>query len=241
MNKLLFVDIDGTLTHDNGIVSKSTKKVLKKYKDVVFVTGRSRNNVKLLCDELGLRYFISSYGTELYDNYENKVLFNITLNPKTVLEIYKAALENDIELLSAIDNENKLITYDNYLENTENIKQIMLKGSVNNLNKVRSLIKPIKGIKYQRDNAYEYGYNWFSIMPLETNKGVAAKYLMDYLNIEKENTASFGNDANDLALFKITKDKIAVGNSCEELKREATVIIGDNNTDSVRKYIESII
>ncbi|MGM9877090.1 MAG: HAD family hydrolase [Bacilli bacterium] len=239
-DKLLFIDIDGTLAHDNGIISKSTKRVLKKYKNIVFVTGRSRNDVKKLCDELNLRYFISSYGTEIYDNFENKVLFNITLNPQTVLKISKLGLNNNLELVVAIDNQNIVITNENYMNVTKNVKQYMLKGTINNLNNMRKELKNIKGIKYQRDNAYEYGYHWFSIMPSKANKGNAATHLMEYLNIKKENTISFGNDINDIPLFNNTGHKIAVGNSCEELKREAAIIIGDNNKDSVKKYIESI-
>lgn len=241
MNKLLFIDIDGTITHDNGIISKTTKKALKKYNNIVLTTGRTRNDVKWLCDELGLRYFISSYGSELYDNFENKVIFNTTLDSKSAVEVSKLALDNNLTISASIDDKSILITEDNYLDVNKNIKQYMIKGTNDNLNNMRKKIKNIKGIKYQRDNAYEYGYYWFSIRPKGANKGNAAAYLMDYLNIDKKDTISFGNDINDLSLFNITGHNIAVGNSCEELKRAASIIIGDNNTDSVKKYIESII
>lgn len=241
MDKLLFIDIDGTITHDNGLISKATKKALKRYSNIVLTTGRTRKDVKCLCDELGFRYFISSYGSELYDNFENKVIFNTTLDPKIAVEVSKLALDNNLTISASIDDKDIVITEDNYLDTKKNIKQYMLKGTNEALNNMRKKIKNMKGIKYQRDNAYEYGYYWFSIRTKEADKGSAASYLMDYLNIDKKDTVSFGNDINDLPLFDITGHNIAVGNSCEELKRAASIIIGDNNTDSVKKYIESII
>ena len=61
MEKLLFVDIDGTIAHDTGEISGTTKRTLKKFKNIILTTGRARSEVKKICDELGFRYFISSY------------------------------------------------------------------------------------------------------------------------------------------------------------------------------------
>lgn len=240
MKKLIFVDIDGTITRDNGKISKATKKELKRYGNIVLTTGRARREVKKICDELNLRYFISSYGTEIYDNYKNKVLYKLTLNSVDILKIYKLALNYGLSLISAIEDNEIEITEENYTKFLKNVKQCMIKGSNENLNTLRKDIKKIYGIKYQRDNAYEKGYYWFSIMPKGANKGNAAMFLMNFLNIDLKETMAFGNDINDLPLFiAIAGNKIAVGNSCEELKNNATIIIGDNNTDSVKEYLQS--
>lgn len=242
MEKLLFVDIDGTIAHDTGEISGTTKRTLKKFKNIILTTGRARSEVKKICDELGFRYFISSYGTELYDNYENKVLYNLTLDPSVILKVYELTLDNNLSLIAAIEDKEIKITKENYICFINNVKQCMIKGSNEKLNVLRKKIKELCGIKYQRDNAYENGYYWFSILPKDANKGTAAVYLMKLLNVDAKNTMAFGNDANDMPLFiAVSGNKVAVGNSCEELKRNATIIIGDNNTDSVKKYLQCII
>lgn len=242
MKKLLFVDIDGTIARDTGKISETTKKTLKKFENIVLTTGRARSEVKKICDELGFRYFISSYGTELYDNHENKVLYNLTLDSNVILKIYELALNNNLSLVAAIEDKEIEVTKENYINYIKNVKQCMIKGSNEKLNVLRKKIKEFCKIKYQRDNAYENGYYWFSILPKDANKGTAAEYLMKLLNIDAKDTMAFGNDANDLPLFvAVSGNKVAVANSCEELKRNATIIIGDNNTDSVKKYLQCII
>ena len=43
MEKLLFVDIDGTIAHDTGEISGTTKRTLKKFKNIILTTGRARS------------------------------------------------------------------------------------------------------------------------------------------------------------------------------------------------------
>ena len=46
------------------------------------------------------------------------------------------------------------------------------------------------------------------------------------------------NSINDLPMFRISDECYAVGNAVEELKHAATGVIGDNDSDSVARWLE---
>lgn len=49
----------------------------------------------------------------------------------------------------------------------------------------------------------------------------------------------FGDQLNDLSMFKLSEEAYAVANAVEEVKAAATAVIGSNDEDSVAKYILS--
>ena len=50
---------------------------------------------------------------------------------------------------------------------------------------------------------------------------------------------AFGDNKNDITLFKAADEAYAVGNACEELKRVATGVIASNDADAVAKFMLS--
>ena len=48
---------------------------------------------------------------------------------------------------------------------------------------------------------------------------------------------TFGDNANDIKMFKLSDRAIAVANGSDELKSHASHIIGTNDEDSVVKFI----
>ena len=48
----------------------------------------------------------------------------------------------------------------------------------------------------------------------------------------------FGDNRNDIPMFKVANHSVAMGNAFDEVKREASEVIGDNDHDSVALWIE---
>jgi len=63
----------------------------------------------------------------------------------------------------------------------------------------------------------------------------AVQYLREQYNYDK--IIGFGDNFNDIPLYKACDEFFAVDNAIEELKIVATGVIGDNNSDSVSKFI----
>lgn len=87
------------------------------------------------------------------------------------------------------------------------------------------------------ENQYSPGWYWFTIHDKKATKDQAIKLLFESLNLNLENLIVFGDNLNDLKMFKIASKSIAVSNANEDLKKYASEITETNEDDSVVKYI----
>ena len=85
---------------------------------------------------------------------------------------------------------------------------------------------------------YQTDY-WCEIMPQTTSKGAAARFLADYLGMER--IVAFGDAPNDISLFAAADEGYAVKNADESLKAVATGVIGYSEEDAVVKHIRAHI
>jgi hydroxymethylpyrimidine pyrophosphatase-like HAD family hydrolase len=63
--------------------------------------------------------------------------------------------------------------------------------------------------------------------------------MMDSYGLSEHELVVFGDQTNDIKMFKIALEAVAVANALPEVKRHATHVIGPNHEDSVVKYIRS--
>lgn len=87
------------------------------------------------------------------------------------------------------------------------------------------------------ENQYSPGWYWLTIHDKKATKDVAILTLCEKLGLNKSNLTVFGDNVNDIKMFKSASKAVAVSNAKEELKKYSTDIIGSNEEDSVVKYI----
>jgi len=85
------------------------------------------------------------------------------------------------------------------------------------------------------ENIYNPGWYWLTIHNKNASKDIAAKALCEKFGFD--NLTVFGDNHNDISMFRIADNAIAVSNAEDELKQVATEIIGSNDDDAVMKYI----
>ncbi|MEH2081916.1 MAG: HAD hydrolase family protein [Nostoc sp.] len=71
----------------------------------------------------------------------------------------------------------------------------------------------------------------------KATKDQAIRTLVENYGLGESEIVVFGDQINDIKMFKIAARAIAVANTDAELKRYATLVIGLNTEDSVVKYI----
>lgn len=79
--------------------------------------------------------------------------------------------------------------------------------------------------------------NFMECMNKNVSKGVAANELKQILGVDK--IIAYGDNLNDLPMFRVADESYAVSNACEELKKAASGIIESNDNDGVIKHIAS--
>ncbi|MDE6274067.1 MAG: HAD family hydrolase [Clostridiales bacterium] len=81
------------------------------------------------------------------------------------------------------------------------------------------------------------GEMWLEVMAKNASKAHAALVLKEMLGCDK--LVCFGDQTNDLPMFKVADECYAVANAAEKLKAVATGIIDSNREDGVAKYLSS--
>lgn len=264
MKKLIFVDSDGTLKNNQGIISEKTKDVLLQLKnnniEVVITTGRPRYhaiNVKEASN--ASRYVISSNGAEVYDCFNNEVICASYLKKEYVLDIYKIAINNNSRCIFTIDNTEVVTDYTKNIHQTmldeelttyldkHKVKQVFIRNDTEvDARKTYREIKEYGKVKIANESSYfqtgiveEKGI-WFSVTNKMVNKGWAIKKLAAFLDVELANTYGFGNDYNDIKMFETVKYSIVMENANEDLKKRAKIIAKSNDENGVAEFLEEI-
>ena len=87
------------------------------------------------------------------------------------------------------------------------------------------------------ENPYSPPWNWLTIHDQKACKAHAVKELLELTGFSRDDLVVFGDNLNDVNMFKMAKTAIAVENATDQIKGYANKIIGSNQNDSVMKYI----
>lgn len=97
---------------------------------------------------------------------------------------------------------------------------------------------PDVGFAYYRE-VYYPGTWCLEIFSARASKYHAVKWLRDYL--KPDEAVGFGDNLNDLPLFRACDRNYAVENAAEELKAAADGVIGSNVEDGVARFLEKTV
>lgn len=261
--KIIFIDIDGTLTNSNNKITESTKKSIKKIIDenikVIITTGRNyfyaSNKSK---NANASNIVISSDGSVIYDYKENKTLYKNNIDNNKVKKLYNYANDNNLGILINSNHSSycnkfvkekekysaKIVSY-NEIENIEVCQIVIMSNKKNQIEKIKNIInklnlkisyfsKSFKANNVQKDYSIDIVNN-------NVSKGESVKYLLKKLKIEKEQSLCIGDYDNDLEMFKACGFRVAMKNSTEKVKKEADFITLSNDEDGVAYFLNKYL
>lgn len=264
MKTLYLSDLDGTLLRNNETISDFTAKTVnelsKKGICFSFATARSLVTTKKVTAKITNSLPVVVYnGAFIMDNVSGKILYSnyFESNVQELFEDIKCygvfpvvyAFINHTEKLSFVKDQSsegqKL-----YLKSREGDKRInpvksfedLLKGDkfyitcIDDEAKLKPIYNKYKddfNCLYQKD--YYSDYYWLEIMPKNTTKAFAALKLKEMLNCDE--LVVFGDEINDIELFKIADKAVAVANANPELIPFATDFTDSNENDGVANFI----
>jgi Cof subfamily protein (haloacid dehalogenase superfamily) len=87
------------------------------------------------------------------------------------------------------------------------------------------------------ENRYFTGWYWLTINDRKATKANAISILLEKYGLQDKEVIVFGDHENDLSMLQSADRAIAVSNAIDQLKEIATEIIGENEDDSVVRYI----
>lgn len=237
MTKLLFFDIDGTLTLKGQLLDSNRKalELLKEKGYYTFIcTGRAPYYAEKLFGDL-VSGIISCNGR--YASFKGERILGQAFSLKEVKEIQDKLLSIDCGGLFVSDTFSKPYHLDE--QTLIDVKKeygeeriIDQEGPYytcdffyHDLDQREVLFNTFK------DDFIINDHNGLGSCDNSTpsfDKGSAVKYITDYFSLSKEDTYAFGDGYNDQAMFKEAGTGIAMGNGVDVLKQKADYI-----TDSI--------
>ena len=264
--KIIFLDLDGTLTNDEKKITPKTKEALmdiqKRGHIVALASGTPTPGMGFIAKELELEkyggYVMSFNGGKIIDWKTKETVFENTLDRKYLPDLIRYARQNNLGLIT-YDNKQGLVAtrVDPYVMlETVKINRIpafltdVVKYVDYNPNKCLYTVDPEISEYHEKRLAQKFGdvlsvYRstdyFIEIVPKGIDKAASIKVLIDKLNIPHENTIACGDGFNDLSMIKYAAVGVAMENAVDAVKESADYITASNNDDGIAEVVEKFI
>lgn len=269
MIKAVFIDIDDTLTNSNREVSQRNREAIKKCIDkgikIILTSGRSRKDALEYQRQIGTSpYIISSNGASVFDAENAKELYVQPVKKEIVRELLNYAVENDyrisfnykdklvmnkafypdeqdkvkgIDELKQIINSEKIIQCVVYNQDIEKMKKFK-----QNIEENIKEVKIINESKRLKNPELKPSKNYYcDIVSKHVSKGKAVEELCKYLEISIDEIIVIGDGENDISMFEITLNSVAMANGLDFVKEKAKYITKSNDEDGVAVVLEKLL
>lgn len=264
--KILVLDLDGTLTNSKKEISETNKKALiaaqEKGVIVILASGRPTFGIVPIAEELNLAkyggYILSFNGGTIINWQTKEIIHEAKLQAKTIPLLYKDAFQNNVTILSYLneyiiteDNENRYVALEAHL-NKMKIKQVKSFTQTISHDTPKCLIvgDEIKLINLEIELQKKYGNSmsiyrsepyFLEIMPQNIDKAQSLKKLLTYLNIDKEHMIACGDGFNDLSMIEYAGLGVAMQNAQQKVKDASQYITLSNDQDGVAHIVNKFI
>lgn len=251
------LDLDGTLLDSNKKVSKRNLNSIKKLKragiPIIIATARPPRSVKdLLPEEVQSSAIMVYYNGAMIVSERLNINHHFSMDSSLCSDIidYLVEYEPNHWLSLEVDENwysHKNLDYTAVMKILSNPKRLDLeklkqmhptKILVSNLNSIQSFIEKFG----HKTNIITTDSNKLTqIMRLNISKEYAVSLLSENLGVNLDKIIVFGDDFNDLGLFKLCGYPVAMGNAIIELKELAKEVTATNDNDGVAKILEALL
>lgn len=261
--KALFFDIDGTLIDTTrGIreIPEGVKRELKRIQDLGHKIFISSGRPKAMLNEMILSAGFDGYvlanggyveidGQSIYENRMDhdfskqtvKLLdeLNCDYMIETADHIYLDQSHHELYEFFSRFNQGHMFMRE---FDIDEVLKKAIKIEINVLNKDREKVENAISDKFGYVIAYDqHGTdNAFEIYSSTLSKAVGIQKVLDYYQIDKKDSYSFGDGINDIDMIKYCGVGVAMGNAVQELKEVADIIcrpIDKNGLENILKTI----
>lgn len=264
--EILVLDIDGTLTNSEKIITERTKEALFALQErghkVVLASGRPTPGIMPIAEQIRLKdfggYILAYNGAKVLNCQTGEVIYQKSLPQESIKEIYGAAKEFKTGLLSY--DQDGIITPeapDEYIKIEAKINHLPVKqvdNFVEYINyPVNKCLMTADGL-YLADvevqmkkrfgnllNIYRSEPFFLEIMPQSIDKAYSLGKLLETLGMTKDQMICCGDGYNDLSMIQYAGMGVAMANANEQVKEAADFITLSNDEDGVAHVIHKFM
>lgn len=264
--KMIVLDLDGTLTNRDKVVTDHTKEVLfeaqKRGKIVVLASGRPTYGVVPLAEELELEkyggYILSFNGGIIMDCRTKEVVFQKKLPVEVNAKIVELAHKERVTLMAYQDE--YIITNDKdfeYVQLESRISHMKIK-QVDDMAAYLNFVVPkmimtddgdylatvegrVKAALGKNLSVYRSEEFFLEILPKGIDKAQSLEHLLSSMGVTREEIIACGDGYNDLTMIQYAGLGVAMGNGVLPVRKAADYITLSNNEDGVAHVVEKFM
>lgn len=253
MIKLVAIDLDDTLLKEDLTLSIRNKETLKKAHEkgihIVLCSGRPHAGMVRYVEELGFfnkEDYIISYNGALVNNFYNDILFRQVIGHEEISKLIDLSKKHKIDI--QLYNDDTYIIGEEtdysrayqelsglapiFMEDlklvTESVKILFNGPADERLENLRLDIIHTFGNKL---NVFYSKPNYIEVLNPLANKGLAVKYLTEYLNLRQDEVMAIGDSYNDLSMIEYAGVGVVVANGREDVKKAAQYVTAVSHED----------
>lgn len=251
--RLVLIDLDGTLFHDDKTISDYSRQVLARCQEagilIGFCTSRGIVSIHHHIDSIKPDIVATNGGASL--SLKGKILYHQGFT----LEETQALLDRAYQVIGP-DCEITVDTEDQLYWNRSNNRSVMFHPQAL-VHDFRHFPHPAMKICVQTDdktkaaliaqavpNCHAILFSdvpWHTFAPSHATKETVVHRLSQELSIPLENIMAFGDDFNDLGMLTTVGQGIAMGNAIPQVRAAAKEVTATNNQDGVAQYLNKIL
>lgn len=264
--EILVLDLDGTLTTSEKKITPATKDALIKIqedgKKVVLASGRPTYGVVPLARELKLdeygSYILSYNGARITDCRSQKLIFNKTVPPHVLPEMFDIVKEFPVDLITYTDdkiisgltptryteleskiNHMPVVVSDNFVEEIDfPVNKFLVTGEPELIAKLKEKLTA----KYHSFlNIYCSDPFFLEIMPQSIDKAYSLQKLLNSIGLTADQMICCGDGYNDLTMIEFAGLGVAMENAQPLVLESADYVTRSNNDEGVLHVIEKFM
>ncbi|AOZ93707.1 Cof-type HAD-IIB family hydrolase [Paenibacillus crassostreae] len=244
--RMIFFDVDGTLLDQHQRLPSSTKNAIKALQrdghEIAIASGRSPFMIDDLAEELQIDSYVGFNGqyvilkgeliyhnpieSELLSSFSQFAIGNhhplVYLNQESMRSniLYHSRIETCIAVL-----QHEHPKYDPQFHINRKIYQAMLFCTEDEELNYRN---HFKGLEFVRWHPYA-----MDVLPAGGSKAIGIAQLIAKLGFSPDEVYAFGDNLNDIEMFRYVGNSVAMGNSPVSLKRLAQFVTTDVDQDGI--------
>lgn len=260
--RAIALDLDGTLTNHDKVVTPRTRQALLKAQElgtvIILASGRPTYGIVPVaeCLELEKRggYILSYNGGNIVNAKTGEKLFSQFLPDAVIPILYKYAKEKNHALLGYAGNEiitempddqyvkeesriNKMNIrkVDNLLEALEpHPTKLLMTGDPTDMIKAEEELVEILGEKMDIFRSAPF---FLELVPKGIDKAQSLLRLLSKINLTPADLMAFGDGYNDLSMLKLASVGVAMANAAPEVRADADYVTLSNEEDGVAEAL----
>ena len=264
--KILALDIDGTLTNSEKDISPATKaalfRMMEKGHKVILASGRPSTGIRRYESELELAahdgYVLAFNGACITRCGSGKIVYKRVLPKDLLPELYRFAAEKACGLATHRgDVSVSAFAPDRYVELEARINGMTVVqpedfvGFVDfDMHKCLMTAEPDRAAVLERQlqagcgdrvDIYRSDPYFIEIMPQGVDKGAALEKLLEILGARWEDVICCGDGFNDIPMLRWAGVGVAMGNAGQAVKDAADYVTGTNDEDGLLEVIRRFV